>query len=102
MTFSASPVHLKLLRRCLLTLCLSEQLTYTNLRNEVSLLLSDCGRGRVTRASAKVMNAPKVAPSTKALVYLSGRLIYLETNTDLCLCVDAFVKSALAVALGDS
>lgn len=52
--------------------------------------------------SAKVMNAPKVAPSTKALVYLSGRLIYLETNTDLCLCVDAFVKSALAVALGDS
>lgn len=48
------------------------------------------------------MNAPYVVPSTKAVVYLSGRLIYLETNTDFCLCFHALVKSGLAVALGDS
>lgn len=50
----------------------------------------------------KVMNAPYVVASVKAVVYLSGRLIYLETNTDFCLCFHAFVKSFLAVALGDS
>lgn len=48
------------------------------------------------------MNAPYVVASVKAVVYLSGRLIHLETNTDFCLCFCAFVKSGLAVALGDS
>lgn len=47
--------------------------------------------------AGEVMNAPYVAPSIKEVVYLSGRFIYLETNTDFCLCFHAF-----AVALGDS
>lgn len=53
-------------------------------------------------ARLKVMDAPYVVPSVKAVVYLSDRLIYLETNTDFCRCCHACVKSALAVALGDS
>lgn len=55
---------------------------------------------RVKCVTIKVMNAPCVVPSMRAVVYLSGRLMYLETNTDFCLCVQAFVRSALA--LGDS
>lgn len=57
---------------------------------------------RVKCVTGKVMNAPYAVPCIKALVYLSGRLIYLETNTDFCLCSHAFVQSGMAVALGDS